>query len=555
MTQAQHELETWLLLDQTPSMAFGTVVAEKADLATTVAAVVGLLTDGPGNRLGVGVLRTDGVAWSSPLAGRIAAHRVLRTAPGRPGRDRVPDLGRGVVGAGRPAPPAGAAGDRLRPHRPRGSGRAPFDWEAPLRRLGARHDVVVVEVVDPRELELPAVGQLVLVDPESGRQREVNSGDRRLRTAYASAAAVHRSATADAVRAARAGHVLLRTDNDWVAELARFVRARRRLPVRRTREENAMTFLTPIWLLLLLPVAALAAAYVVVLRRRQRYAVRFASLPMLERVVPRRPGWRRHVPATLVLLALTCLGLAAARPEMTLRLPYDRATVMVAIDTSGSMAATDVPPNRLEAAKAAAVAFVDDLPDTVNVGVVSFAGSSVVVSAPTTDHAQVLEQIGALDLGGGGTAIGEAVFSSLGQVGRMTEQADAEPVPTRVVLLSDGENTAGRSPEVAAAAAAEAALPVSTIAYGTPNGTIQGPQGSSRVPVDEAALRELAEATGGTAYTAQSGEELRSVYDDIGSSIGWRTQQQEVTPYLAALGLLVAVGAGALSLRWFSRLI
>jgi Ca-activated chloride channel homolog len=316
-----------------------------------------------------------------------------------------------------------------------------------------------------------------------------------------------------------------------------------------------MTFLTPIWLLLLLPIAALAAAYVVVLRRRQRYAVRFASLPMLERVVPRRPGWRRHVPATLVLLALTCLGLAAARPEMTLRLPYDRATVMVAIDTSGSMAATDVPPNRLEAAKAAAVAFVDDLPDTVNVGIVSFAGNSVALSAPTTDHAQVQEQIGSLDLGGGGTAIGEAVFSSLDQLERMTEQADGEPVPTRVVLLSDGENTAGRSPEVAAAAAAEAALPISTIAYGTLNGTIRGPQGSSRVPVDEATLHELADATGGTAYTAQSGEELRSVYDDIGSSIGWRTQQQEVTPYLAALGLLVFVGAGALSLRWFSRLI
>ena len=121
---------------------------------------------------------------------------------------------------------------------PAGAVERPFDWEAPLRRLGARHDVVVVEVVDPRELELPAVGQLVLVDPESGRQREVNSGDRRLRTAYASAAAVHRSATADAVRAARAGHVLLRTDNDWVAELARFVRARRRLPVRRTQRRT-----------------------------------------------------------------------------------------------------------------------------------------------------------------------------------------------------------------------------------------------------------------------------------------------------------------------------
>ena len=130
-----------------------------------------------------------------------------------------------------------------------------------------------------------------------------------------------------------------------------------------------MNFLSPIWLLALIPVAALAVAYVVVQRRRRRYAVRFASLPMLDRVVPRRPGWRRHVPATLVLLALTCLGLAVARPELTLRVPYDRATVVVAIDVSRSMAVTDVPPNRLEAAKAAATAFVEELPDTVNVGV------------------------------------------------------------------------------------------------------------------------------------------------------------------------------------------
>ena len=314
-----------------------------------------------------------------------------------------------------------------------------------------------------------------------------------------------------------------------------------------------MTFLSPIWLLALIPVAALAVAYVVVQRRRRRYAVRFASLPMLDKVVPARPGWRRHVPATLVLIALTSLGLAVARPELTLRVPYDRATVVVAIDISGSMAATDVPPNRLEAAKAAATAFVEELPDTVNVGVVSFAGSSAVLAAPTTDHAEVQEQIAALDLAGGGTAIGEAVFSSVDQVQRMAGEAAGEDVPARVVLLSDGESTSGRSPARAATAALEAAVPVSTIAYGTPEGTIPG--SGSRVPIDEEALRQLAEATGGTAYTADSGEQLREVYADIGSSIGWRAEEREVTPYLAALGLLTAVGAGALSLRWFSRLI
>jgi Ca-activated chloride channel family protein len=190
------------------------------------------------------------------------------------------------------------------------------------------------------------------------------------------------------------------------------------------------------------------------------------------------------------------------------------------------------------------------------VGVVSFAGTSSVLAAPTTDHDQVQRQIRDLDLAGGGTAIGEAVFSSLDQVERIAEEAEGEPVPTRVVVLSDGTNTAGRSPEQAAAAASAGGLPVSTITYGTPEGVVVTDDGRTlQVPVNGETLRALAEATGGTAYTAESGEQLRDVYDDIGSSIGWRVEQREVTPYLAALGLLVAVGAGALSLRWFSRLI
>lgn len=232
-TRAEHELDTWVLLDRTASMAFGTVAAEKADLAATVAGAIGLLTDGPGNRLGLGVLSADGLQWTRPLPARVAAHRAIRLGP---------VVREGQAGLGL----ADALTVLARRHRrpglrvivsdlidPAGTIERPFAWEGPLGRLAARHDVVVVELLDPRELDLPEVGHLVLVDPESGRQREVDSADRRVRAAYGGAARSHRSATAAAARSAGAGHVLLRTDHDWVTELARFVRARRRAAVRR----------------------------------------------------------------------------------------------------------------------------------------------------------------------------------------------------------------------------------------------------------------------------------------------------------------------------------
>ena len=310
-----------------------------------------------------------------------------------------------------------------------------------------------------------------------------------------------------------------------------------------------MTFLTPIWLLLLLPVAALAAARCGVaasaaLRRALRQPAdaraRCAPPPWL---APARPG-------TLVLLALTCLGLAAARPEMTLRLPVRPG------DRDGRYRHLRVDGRDRRAAEPAGGGEGGGLrrrpaPDTVNVGIVSFAGSSVVVSAPTADHARSWAGR-LLDLGGAARRSEGGL--QLAHVERMTEQADVEPVPTRVVLLSDGENTAGRSPDAAAAGAAEAALPVSTIAYGTPNGTIEGPQGSSRCPSTRPPWANSPRPPAGPRIPRRAARSS-NVYDDIGSSIGWRTQQQEVTPYLAALGLLVAVGAGALSLRWFSRLI
>jgi uncharacterized protein (DUF58 family) len=234
LTQAEHELDTWVLLDQTPSMAFGTTTQEKAELAVTVTGAVGLLTAAPGNRLGVGILTSDGLTWSRPLAGRVAARRALHPAAAVP-RDGVAatSLAEALQALARRHRRPGLrviVSDLLSPS---GEFERPFDWEAPLRRLAARHDVVVVEVLDPRELELPAVGHLVLVDPESGRQRDVDTGDLRIRAAYSRAATEHRAATAKAVRTAGAGHLPLRTDRDWVGDLTHFVRARSRLPVRR----------------------------------------------------------------------------------------------------------------------------------------------------------------------------------------------------------------------------------------------------------------------------------------------------------------------------------
>ncbi|GAB3270487.1 VWA domain-containing protein [Kineosporia babensis] len=312
-----------------------------------------------------------------------------------------------------------------------------------------------------------------------------------------------------------------------------------------------MTFLSPWFLLLLIPLAGLTVAAVLLRRRRDRFAVRFASLPLLDQVVPERPGWRRHLTSGLGLLSLSFLVLAAARPEADIRVPREQATVMIAVDQSISMRATDVDPSRLEAAIAAGSSFVDELPEAFRVGLVGFAGDAQVLAAPTNDRQAVKDALSRLSLEPM-TAIGEGVFTSLDQV-RATEELQ---VPARIVLLSDGTNTTGRSPEEAASAASAAGVPVSTIAYGTPDGVIENGNGPGiRVPVDAAALAALAEATGGTAYEAESSDELREVYEDIGSSIGWISEPRELAPYFAAAAFLCTLIAAALSLRWFARLV
>lgn len=320
----------------------------------------------------------------------------------------------------------------------------------------------------------------------------------------------------------------------------------------------AASFLSPQWLLLLLAPLALLGVYVVLQRRRPEYAVRFTNLDLLDKVAPKRPGWRRHVTAGVFLVALAALIVATARPTRDVRVPVERATVVMAIDTSLSMNATDVAPTRLEAAQEAANRFVDLLPPSINLGLVTFNGTAQIAVAPTTDREAVRRAVDGLELGES-TATGEAIFASLDAIDTVPDDGTDEPVPARVVLMSDGSRTVGRSEQAAAEAAIEQDVPVSTIAFGTPDGTIEytdetTPPTIVPVPVDELSLENIADATGGSFHTAATEAELSEVFTDIGSSVGYLTEEREVTPWFVGGALVLFTAAAALSLAWFARL-
>jgi Ca-activated chloride channel family protein len=317
----------------------------------------------------------------------------------------------------------------------------------------------------------------------------------------------------------------------------------------------ALTFVESGRLWLLLGVVALGTSYVVLQRRRTTYAVRFTNLALLDSVAPKRPGWRRHVPAVLMLLALAGMVGAFAKPAREVRVPRERATIMMAIDTSLSMEATDVAPTRLKAAQAAAKNFVNLLPPRLRVGLVTFNGSAVVRVAPTQDRAELLAAIDQLRLGER-TAIGEAIYASLDAIKTAPKAADGKKVPARIVLMSDGETTSGRPDAQAAAAAKKANVPISTIAFGTPDGIIDlpGQDGPIPVPVNPAALAKVANATGGTAFTASTGDQLKKVYEDIGSSVGYVTELKDITSTFVGASLLILFACAVCSQLWFSRL-
>ena len=312
-------------------------------------------------------------------------------------------------------------------------------------------------------------------------------------------------------------------------------------------------FLQPWWLLALLPVFAVAGAYVWRQFRRRAYAVRFTNVDLLRTLAPKGLGWRRHAAAGAFLLSLVALGTAMARPSVDTEEPLERATVMLAIDVSLSMEADDVAPTRIQAAQEAAKAFVDELPPTYNLGLVSFAKSANVLVPPSKDRAAVLTAIDGLTLAEA-TATGEAVFTSLDAIRSVPADGANGAPPARIVLLSDGYRTSGRSVEDASAAAAAANVPVSTIAFGTDAGVVDIRGDLQRVPVDRLSLEQMAEATDGYFYEAASVTELKQVYEDMGSSIGHRVHAREVTQWYAGIALLLGLLAAAMSLLWTSRL-
>jgi Ca-activated chloride channel family protein len=312
-------------------------------------------------------------------------------------------------------------------------------------------------------------------------------------------------------------------------------------------------FLAPWWLLGIVPVLALAGVYVWRQVHRRSYAIRFTNVDLLRALAPRGLGYRRHLAAGAFLLTLATLACALARPSTDAKQPLERATIMLAIDVSLSMQSADVAPNRLTAAQQAAKEFVKELPAGYNVGLVSFAKSANVLVSPTKDRASINQAIDSLQLAEA-TATGEAVFTCLSAIQSVPADGANGAPPARVVLLSDGYRTAGRPIEDAASAASNANVPVSTIAFGTDDGVVQIQGQSQRVPVDRASLQKLAETTKGHYYAAVSLSQLKQVYQDMGSSIGYKTVPREITQWYVGIAMLFAFAAAGMSLLWTSRL-
>lgn len=333
-----------------------------------------------------------------------------------------------------------------------------------------------------------------------------------------------------------------------------------------------------LWTLLLLP--ALVALYLWLLHRRRRNPVRLASLALVRQALGNGPGWRRHLPPALLLAALAVLILASARPMAKVKLPSAQRTIILAMDVSGSMRATDVAPNRLVAAQQAAKAFVAALPRSVRIGVVSFAGTAAVVQAPTLSRDDVVAAIDRFQLQRG-TAIGSGIVLSLAtlfpddgiELAHITGQRAMPPAPgeqkparefkavepgsyasAAVILLTDGQRTTGPDPLDAAKMAAERGVKIFTVGVGTKGGEIIGFEGwSMRVRLDEETLKSIAAFTHASYFYAGSAEDLKQVYQGLSSRLVVETRETELSAVFAAAGALLALLAAGLSVAWFGR--
>jgi Ca-activated chloride channel family protein len=318
-----------------------------------------------------------------------------------------------------------------------------------------------------------------------------------------------------------------------------------------------LSFEAPYSLLWLIAIPVVLALYVLRERRREGFATRWGAPALLPNLVDRAPGRLRHLPVALLLVALAALILGVARPHANVSVEREEATVLLAMDTSRSMGATDVRPSRLAAAQNAANRLLELVPKRFRVGIVSFSTRAQIGVAPTEDRQLVRQAIAALQPGEG-TAIGDAVLLSA-RLGLRERTSDGELPPTTVLLISDGVRDGGRTaPRAAAERARAQRVPVYTVALGTPNGTVRHalPGGYTeiiRVPPSPATLQLIARITGGQFFRAASDQQLRKVYEDLGSRLGHKTTSREITDLFAGGGgALLLVGA-ALSVLWFRK--
>jgi Ca-activated chloride channel family protein len=350
-----------------------------------------------------------------------------------------------------------------------------------------------------------------------------------------------------------------------------------------------MTFLWPDMLWLLLAVPLLVAGYVLLLRRRKKTALRYASLSLVREALGRSESFRRHVPPLLFLMALVLMLVAVARPHAVVVLPSHHETVILAMDVSGSMRATDVAPNRLVAAQTAARAFVAEQPRTTRIGVVAFAGTASVVQPATHNREDVIDAIDRFQMQRA-TAIGSAILVSLKMIfpdiefdlrgsnprpdaeratrGAPLDSGEAktrpafQPVPPGsytsavIILLTDGRATTGPDPVEAARMAAERGVRVYTVGVGTTQGGILSYEGwSMRVSLDEETLKTIASTTRGEYYHAGTASDLTKIYQDLNSRVVMERKATEVTALFSAGAFVLALAAAALSVLWFHRIL
>ena len=319
-----------------------------------------------------------------------------------------------------------------------------------------------------------------------------------------------------------------------------------------------MSFGSPWLLLLLLAVPVLVAAYVLRERKRDHFAALWTTPALLPNLVDRAPGRLRHLPAAILLVALAALIVGVARPHATVSVPREEATVLLAMDTSRSMGATDITPTRLVAAQAAASHFIDLVPKKFRIGVISFSTRAQVALAPTDDRQLAQRALGTLRPGEG-TAIGDAVVLAA-RLGLRQKDKDGHAPPTSVLLISDGAPDGGRTrPAAAAQRARSLHVPVYTISLGTPGGTVEhrlpgGYVETIRVPPSPETLQMIARTTGGRFFTAASDEQLRSVYAGLGSRLGHTRKSREITDIVAGGGGALLIVGVLLSVFWFRRL-